>query len=188
MFDWNGVPALWKFFSGKNYVSDHFIWQRPQKAIFQINSYQNHPLLNIDLKWDFIWGIHPGKLHCKCNEKLHNGRSNRILKTNRSISEISKYAFCNAKYQRYQNGPDSCLLDDRGTMTKRQCQNVSTTPITAMGCRQCLPLSVVQLKGKHCRKPHCRNGVVDTFRQSTANNTKCLETKSFENMTFEIWH
>ena len=31
--------------------------------------------------------------------------------------------------------------------------NVSTTPITAMGCRQCLPLSVVQLKGKHCRKP-----------------------------------
>ena len=32
-----------------------------------------------------------------------------------------------------------------------------------MGCRQCLPLSVVQLKGKHCRKPHCSNGVVDTF-------------------------
>ena len=31
-----------------------------------------------------------------------------------------------------------------------------TTPITAMGCHQCLPLSVVQLKGKHCRKPHCR--------------------------------
>ena len=44
-----------------------------------------------------------------------------------------------------------------------QCLNVSTTPITAMGCRQCLPLSVVQLKGKHCRKPHCRNGVIDTF-------------------------
>ena len=44
-----------------------------------------------------------------------------------------------------------------------QCPNVSTTPITAMGCQQCLPLSVVQLKGKHCRKPHCHNGVVDTF-------------------------
>ena len=42
--------------------------------------------------------------------------------------------------------------------------NVSATPITAMGCRQCLPLSVVQLKGKHCQKPHCHNGVVDTFR------------------------
>ena len=41
--------------------------------------------------------------------------------------------------------------------------NESTTPITAMGCRQCLSLSVVQLKGKHCRKPHCCNGVVDTF-------------------------
>ena len=24
-------------------------------------------------------------------------------------------------------------------------------------------LSVVQLKGKHCRKPHCRDGVVDMF-------------------------
>ena len=32
-----------------------------------------------------------------------------------------------------------------------------------MGCRQCLPLSVVQLKGKHCRKPLCRNGVVDVL-------------------------
>ena len=41
--------------------------------------------------------------------------------------------------------------------------NVSTTPITAIGCRQCLPLSVVQLKGKHSWKPQCRNGIVDTF-------------------------
>ena len=39
----------------------------------------------------------------------------------------------------------------------------TTTPIMAMGCLQCLPLSVVQLKGKHWRKPHCRNGVVDMF-------------------------
>ena len=37
----------------------------------------------------------------------------------------------------------------------------STPPIMAMGWRQCLPLSVVQLKGKHCQKPNCRNGVVD---------------------------
>jgi hypothetical protein len=35
--------------------------------------------------------------------------------------------------------------------------------LTAMGTQQCLPLSVVQLKGKHCWKPHCCNGVVDTF-------------------------
>ena len=41
---------------------------------------------------------------------------------------------------------------------------ISTTPNTAMGNWQCLHLSVVQLKGKHCRKPHCRNGVVGTFR------------------------
>ena len=41
--------------------------------------------------------------------------------------------------------------------------NVSTTPIIAMGCQQCLSLSVVQLKGKHCRIPYCCNGVVDTF-------------------------
>ena len=47
---------------------------------------------------------------------------------------------------------------------RRYSPNVSTTPITEMGCRQCLPLSVVQLKGKHCQKTHCRNGVVDTFR------------------------
>ena len=46
------------------------------------------------------------------------------------------------------------------------CLNVSTTTTMAMGCWQCLPLSVVQLKGKHCRKPHCRNGVVDTFGKS----------------------
>ena len=45
----------------------------------------------------------------------------------------------------------------------RPCPNVSTTPITAMGCRQCLSLSVVQLKGKHCRKPHCCNGIVGTL-------------------------
>ena len=46
----------------------------------------------------------------------------------------------------------------------RYCLNVSTTLITAMGCRQCLSLSVVQLKGKHCQKTHCRNGVVGKFR------------------------
>ena len=32
-----------------------------------------------------------------------------------------------------------------------------------MDCRQCLPLIVVQQKGKYCRKPHSHNGVVDTF-------------------------
>ena len=46
------------------------------------------------------------------------------------------------------------------------CWNISTTPIMTMGCWQCLPLSVVQLKGKGCRKPHCPNEVLDTFRPS----------------------
>ena len=39
-----------------------------------------------------------------------------------------------------------------------------------MGCRQFLPLSVFQLKSKHCWKPHCRNGVVDTFGQKIIKN------------------
>ena len=36
----------------------------------------------------------------------------------------------------------------------------------AMGCQQCLPLSIFQVKGKHCRKPHCRNGVVYELKQT----------------------
>ena len=31
------------------------------------------------------------------------------------------------------------------------------------GALAILSLSFVQIKGKHCQKPHCRNGVVDTF-------------------------
>ena len=34
----------------------------------------------------------------------------------------------------------------------------------AMEIQQCLPLSVVQLKGKPWQKPYCRNGVVDAFK------------------------
>ena len=55
-----------------------------------------------------------------------------------------------------------------GQLRMMQCPNVPTNPIMAIGCRQCLPLSVVQLKGKPCRKPHCRNGVVDTFGHCVA--------------------
>ena len=62
--------------------------------------------------------------------------------------------------------PCSWNFENAALWFKLVWMNVSTTPITAMGCRQCLPLSVVQLKGKHCRKLHCRNGVVDTFGQS----------------------
>jgi hypothetical protein len=57
------------------------------------------------------------------------------------------------------------------TVETSQRPNVFTTPIMAMGCQQCLPLTLsdVQLEGKHCRKPHCRNGVVDTLGQSPLN-------------------
>ena len=51
-----------------------------------------------------------------------------------------------------------------------QYPKVSTITITAISCRQCLPHSALQLKGKHYWKPHCRNGVVDTFEQC---QTKC---------------
>ena len=30
----------------------------------------------------------------------------------------------------------------------------------AMGCQQCLLLSIVQMEGKYCRKPHCHLGIV----------------------------
>ena len=43
------------------------------------------------------------------------------------------------------------------------------TKHTAMGCRQCLSLSVVQLKGKRRQKTHCRNGVVETFESASTN-------------------
>jgi hypothetical protein len=63
-----------------------------------------------------------------------------------------------------------------GYLKQTQGPNVSTNSISAMGCWQCLYLSVVQLKGKHCRKPHCRNGVVDTFEQGLEGNTKSIYT------------
>ena len=60
--------------------------------------------------------------------------------------------------------------------------NISTTPITAMGRWQFLPLSVVQLKGKLCRKPHCRNGVVDMFAPGLRDILSLLE-KSYGRYT-----
>ena len=77
------------------------------------------------------------------------------------------------------------------------CPNVSTTPITAMGWEQCFPISVVQLKGKHCRKPHCRNGVVDMFGQGPwslcrhyLQNEWTLNARLFQyqlDSPFEMW-
>ena len=57
---------------------------------------------------------------------------------------------------------DAPIFDSSWTLTMTfsypsgLCPNISTPPIPALGCRQCLSLSVIQLKGKHCWKPHCR--------------------------------
>ena len=37
-----------------------------------------------------------------------------------------------------------------------------------MGGRQSLPVSVVQLRGKHCQKPNCHNEFVDMFGLDTS--------------------
>ena len=50
-----------------------------------------------------------------------------------------------------------------------------------MGYRQCLPLSVVQMKGKHCRKPHCRNGVVDMLGHYTSIGILIVPIKEEQN-------
>ena len=57
-----------------------------------------------------------------------------------------------------------CPLPTFQSITMQHGPYVSTTSITAMGCQQCLPLSVVWLKGKQCPKPHCCNGVVNMMR------------------------
>ena len=43
----------------------------------------------------------------------------------------------------------------------------------------CLPLSVVQLKGKHWRNPHCLNGVVETFGPYTVSYIKVPPVEQF---------
>ena len=40
-------------------------------------------------------------------------------------------------------------LENTLASIKRAGSDVFTTPITAMGCQECLTLSIVQLKGKH---------------------------------------
>ena len=61
------------------------------------------------------------------------------------------------------------------------CPNISAAPITTMGCQQRLPLSVVQLKGKHCQKTHCHNGVVDTFRHDLLESRNEVKISYFKN-------
>ena len=55
------------------------------------------------------------------------------------------------------------MLCYQGSLSSQKRPERIYNSLTAMGCQQCLSLSVVQLKGKHCRKPHCNNWVVDMF-------------------------
>jgi hypothetical protein len=64
-------------------------------------------------------------------------RSNPTLETNKQVLRLVAVSF-SAKYNI--------------TYFIRHSPNVFSTPITAMGCRHSLPLSFVQLKGKHCQK------------------------------------
>ena len=61
----------------------------------------------------------------------------------------------------------------------KPCPSVFTTPITVMGCQQCLPLNVVQLNSKHHRKTHCHNGIVDTFGKNWGKGQAISEIKEF---------
>ena len=40
--------------------------------------------------------------------------------------------------------------------------------------RQCLLLTVVHLKGKHCQKLHCCNGIVDILEYRNINSNNCI--------------
>ena len=59
----------------------------------------------------------------------------------------------------------------------RLCPSHTARTYLQLPLRQCLPLSVVQLKGKHCRKLHCRNGVVDTFGPGLAQSCNFKKLK-----------
>ena len=59
-------------------------------------------------------------------------------------------------------------------------------PLTAMGCRQCLSLSVVHLKGKHCRKPHCRNGMFGQLLFCEEVIISCHQRRSRGPLSFEF--
>ena len=55
--------------------------------------------------------------------------------------------------------------DVRGQKMTKNANVICESSLTVMGCWQCSPLILVELKGKHCGKLHCHNGVVDTFGQ-----------------------
>ena len=65
---------------------------------------------------------------------------------------------------------------DESDLVRRQCPNVSTTPLRQWGIRQCLPFSWTTLRGKHCRHPIAVMGVVVTFGPSVLSTLWVVDT------------
>ena len=67
----------------------------------------------------------------------------------------------------------------------KHCLNVSTTPLMAMGCQQCLPLGVIQLKGKHCYSLNLANQNVESFLLMPVKKKLRISCSTFQGWIFE---
>ena len=83
----------------------------------------------------------------------------------------------------------------RSTVSKKSSRdrrvyspNVSTIPITAMGCQQCIPFSVVKLKGKHCQKPYCRNGARTATEMDGTLHTDFQKSETSRDIKKFFWY
>jgi hypothetical protein len=115
------------------------------------------------------------------NQNLNNLESHRVVFFRKSAGKLVKIAGNTTKNWQVT------LYNRHATLNVLFCPNVSTTPITAMGCRQCLPLSLFQLKGKHCREPHCCNGVVDTFGLCRVSWNTSVLVLQFRSSKWYLW-
>lgn len=77
-------------------------------------------------------------------------------------------------FHQFLSGSD--LRSILSSVTQRQCPNTSTIPIRAIGCQQCLSLSVVQLKGKRCWNLHCRCCIYVQAISATSDSVSNLKT------------
>ena len=80
-----------------------------------------------------------------------------LEENNDELSSTSFHSAVGCSGQRYFHR-EMFILNFEILKHGRLSQNVSTTPITAIGCRKHLPLCVVQLKAKYCQKTHYCNG------------------------------
>ena len=63
----------------------------------------------------------------------------------------------------------------------RPSWNACATPITGMGCRQCLPFSWTTLRGKHCQYPIALVWFAHAFRPRPASED-CVNLYFFANL------